>query len=473
VAALGVASALGGMAFWWGGTRSGGDWAWSLCLALVYGPAGVLLAGRAPRLGVVLTAMGACAGFAVLVSEHADATAAGLVGGPGALTVWLSGWTWVPAYVLLFAVVPHLLPDGRVLPGRAGWGYRLGLGAVALSTASWALCPYDELDEASRAATTLGVTNPVGVPGMAVGIAVCLALTLVGAAAGLLTLVLRWRRDPDHHALAWALAGFTLTAGLLIGGLGSGGHWALLAAAVVPLPGALVLGAATRTAALDAELRLTQARLAIAREEERRRLRHDLHDSLGPALAGVALQLETLPADITAAPGRAVETAERLTARVRDAVEDVRRLLDGLGPDGSLGLAEGLRQQVAVFDTPDRSTTLDMDPAAVADLPAALEVVALRVVGEALTNAARHAHADRCEVSVARRNGHLVVAVRDNGIGVGTAGPSRRTTGPGLGAGVGLLSMRAVAEEIGGRCTITSLGEGGTEVRVELPLGRP
>lgn len=456
------------MAFWWGGTRTGGDWAWSLCLAVVYGPAGVLLAGRAPRLGTVLTSMGTCAGFAVLVSEHADAAVAGRVGGPGALSVWLSSWTWVPAYVLLFAVVPNLLPDGGVLRGRAGWGYRLGLVAVAVSTASWMLCPYDELDEASDAAIALGVTNPVGVPGMAAGVALGLVLTLVGAVAGLGSLVVRWRREPEHHALAWALVGFTLTAGLLVAGLGSGGHWVLLVAAVLPLPAALVLGAATRAAALDAELRLTQARLAIAREEERRRLRHDLHDSLGPALAGVALQLEALPADIEGSPARAVETAERLTSRVRDAVEDVRRLLDGLGPDSSLGLAEGLRQQVAAFDTPDRRTTLQMDPTALDDLPAAVEVVALRVVGEALTNAARHADAGRCQVEVTRGDALLELTVRDDGVGLAAA-----RSGSLVAPGVGLMSMRAVCEEIGGRCSVTTADQGGTEVRVELPVGRP
>ena len=334
--------------------------------------------------------MGLFAGLALLAGEHAEAVAAGRAGGPGEVSVWLSSWTWVPAYVLLFAVVPHLLPDGTVLRGRVRWGYRLGLAAVAVSTAAWMLCPYDELDEASSAAVALAAHNPVGVPGMAVGVAAGLVLTLAGGAAGLLSLVVRWRRDPDHQLLGWALVGFTLTAGLLVAGLGSEGRWPLMAAAVLPLPAALVLGAATRTAALDAELRLTQARLAIAREEERRRLRHDLHDSLGPALAGVALQLEALPADIETAPGRAVETAERLTTRVRDAVDDVRRLLDGLGPEGSLGLAEGLREQVAAFETPGRRTTLEMTPEDLVDLPAAVEVVALRVVGEALANVARH-----------------------------------------------------------------------------------
>ena len=240
-----------------------------------------------------------------------------------------------------------------------------------------------------------------------------------------------------------------------------------MAAAALLLPGALLFGAATRSAELDSELRETRTRLALAREEERRRLRHDLHDSLGPALAGVALQLEALPADIETSPERATETAERLTTRIQAAVDEVRRLVDGLGPDSSLGLAEGLREQVAAFDTAGRRTTLEMRPGELGDLPAAVEVAALRVVGESLANMARHSGSDSCEVTVLRRADDLLVTVRDHGRGVDMA----RGSGS-AGTGVGLLSMQAVTQEIGGTCTVSDAEGGGTEVRVELPVGR-
>ena len=281
------------------------------------------------------------------------------------------------------------------------------------------------------------------------------------------SLGVRWRRAHDRHRVAWALGGVGGTVALLGLSLAvPGGSTALMALAVIPLPAAALLGAASSTARLDNQLRLSEARLAIAHEEERRRLRHDLHDSLGPALAGVALQLEALSADIESDPVRAAEIATRLTERIREAVEDVRRLVDGLGPEGTLGLAEALRTQVESFDAPVLRSTLLLDPDDVRDLPAAVEVVTVRVVKEALANAARHAAGDRCSVTVSRDDEQLLVQVRDNGIGIAAS----RATGVRNGTGVGLLSMQAVAAQIGGSCAVTDAVGGGTEVRLALPL---
>ena len=467
VTCLSVVVALLGMAVWWGGPRDGGDWAWTLAVALVYGPAGVAVVGRSPRLGVTFLVMAASSGMALLAGQQAEAVAAGRSDFAGDVAVWLSSWTWVPAYVLLIAVVPHLLPDGRPLPGRLRWGYRLGIAAAVVSTVAWLLAPYDELDEASAAALALDATNPVGVPGASAVIALGLVLTLAGGLGGLLSLGVRWHRARDRRRLAWVLAGVGGTVVLLASSLAvPGGSPTLLALAVVPLPAAVVLGAASTTARLDSQLRLSEARLAIAHEEERRRLRHDLHDSLGPALAGVALQLEALASDIESDPARAAEVAARLSDRVRDAVEEVRRLVDGLGPEGALGLAEALRTEVESFDAPVLSSTLQLNPDDVRDLPAAVEVVTVRVVREALANAARHAAGDRCTVTVSRDDQHLLVQVRDNGIGISAS----RATGLREGSGVGLLSMQAVAQQIGGSCAVTDAVGGGTEVRLALPL---
>lgn len=469
-AAVALALATLGMAVWWQGTRDGGDWVWSLAVAVIYGPSGAALVMRLPRLGVVFLAMAVSAGCALLAGEQAAAVAAGRSDLAGPLAVWFSSWTWVPAYALLLAVVPHLLPDGRPLAGVGRWRYRIGLAAVVSSTLAWLLAPYDELDEASEAAVALAATNPVGIPGMSVGLGIGLVLTVIGCVTGLASLALRWRRGEARRPLAWVLVGVSLTVVLLAAGQAvPGGSPVLMALAVIPLPAAVVAGAASSTSRLDAQLRSTQTQLALAQEEERRRLRHDLHDSLGPALAGVALQLEALPSDIEADPTRAAAVARRLTGRVLEAVEEVRRLVEGLGPDGSLGLVEALRDQVEGFDTPMLRTSLDLEPGQLADLPAAVEVVTVRVVREALANVARHAQAGRCAVTVDRTQQNLEVSVRDDGIGI----PAARAVGHTVGSGVGQLSMRAVAHQIGGSVEIAGTPGGGTEVRLVLPLTAP
>lgn len=381
--------------------------------------------------------------------------------------MWLSSWTWLPSYALLLAVVPHLLPDGRPMSGWWRRGWQLSVVAAVFATLSWMIAPYDELDEPSEAAVALGASNPVGIRGAGLLVGTGLLLVLLAAAVGLVSLVVRWRRGRDGPALAWVLGGVGLTVALMLASLlEQGGSPALMALAVLPLPGAVVVGAAARAASLEESLRAAQAQLAGAQEEERRRLRHDLHDSLGPALAGVALQLELLPDVVAHDPSRAAELAERLATRVQEAVAEVRRLVEGLGPDSSLGLVEALQAQVDVFDAPTLRSSLHFDPDGLGHLPAAVEVVTVRVVREALANAARHARADVCTVHVNRVGKDLAVSVRDNGIGIAASQAHAETSG----TGIGLLSMRAVAEQIGGTCTVLDAPGGGTEIRLVLPV---
>lgn len=454
------------MVVWSGGPRDGGDWTWALAVALVYAPAGAALSTRAPRLATTFLVMAASSAVTLLAGQQAEAVASGRSDFAGALAVWLSSWTWVPAYVLLVAVVPHLLPDGRLLAGRWRWAHTAGLTAAAVATLGWMVAPYDELDEPSSAALALDAVNPVGLPGASVVLASGVVLTFVAGCLGVLSLVVRWRRSPDRRRLTWVVAGAVGTVVLLLASSLAvpGGSSALMALAVAPLPAAVLLGTASDATSLDRRLRQSQARLAVAQEEERRRLRHDLHDSLGPTLSGVVLQLEALSRDIEEDPVRAAAVAERLTARVREAVEEVRRLVDGLGSETALGLAEALRTQVESFDAPVLRSTLHLDPDEVRDLPAAVEVVAVRVVREALANVARHAAGDRCSVTVRNDGEQLLVHVRDNGIGISARRDADERTG------VGLLSMQAVAQQIGGSCAVGDAEGGGTEVRLRLPL---
>ncbi|MFE7599174.1 sensor histidine kinase [Streptomyces sp. NPDC057494] len=214
---------------------------------------------------------------------------------------------------------------------------------------------------------------------------------------------------------------------------------------------------------LQEDLRSSREQIITAREEERRRLRRDIHDGLGPALAGLRLRTENatarLPADD---PLR--EDLRTVSDDLGMAIKEVRRITDRLGPArlGELGLDGALRQLVATFDGVRPAVLASLEPSPLPPLPAAVEVAAYRIAAEALTNVVRHARATRAEVRVRVDRDALTLVVEDDG--TGTAG---RTDGH----CVGLRSMAERAAEIGGRCAIESpvLRGRGTRVRAVLP----
>ena len=166
------------------------------------------------------------------------------------------------------------------------------------------------------------------------------------------------------------------------------------------LLGDLVRQAATaaRTSRLAEELQVSRERLVTAREEERRRIRRDLHDGLGPALSGVVFQLESARLLVDKDPDAAKSQVMATSRHVQDVVGDVRRLVHELRPPAldDLGLLGALRQQA---DRLGPATTVEA--ADLGSLPAAVEVAAFRIAGEAMTNVARHADATTCTVRVA------------------------------------------------------------------------
>lgn len=219
-------------------------------------------------------------------------------------------------------------------------------------------------------------------------------------------------------------------------------------------------GAAAHSAKTLRELRRSREQLVAAREEERRSLRRDLHDGLGPTLAGMALGLQSL--ERRAVDADQAQLASELLAQARGGLDEVRRLSRDLRPAAldELGLAEALRQHAQTVrrmsgGSLDVEVSLDDD---LPELPAAVEVAAYRISQEAVSNATRHAGATVCVVDI-RVDGALVIAVRDDGSGCAPAAP-----------GTGLRSMRERADELGGSCTVTFSPGSGTEVRARLPL---
>jgi signal transduction histidine kinase len=214
---------------------------------------------------------------------------------------------------------------------------------------------------------------------------------------------------------------------------------------------------AARAVALTQALQASRERLVATLEDERRRLRRDLHDGLGPTLAGIALGIDTvhraLPDD---SPGETGDLLTALREEAERAVTDIRRIAYNLRPPvlDEMGLVGAIREHATRL-----GGTIVTVPAPLPPLPAAVEVAAYRIAVEAMTNASRHAPGAAVEVSLSV-NDRLEVQVADAGAGLP----------PGFRAGVGLRSMRERAAELGGECVLNPRDPHGTVVRARLPL---
>ena len=218
------------------------------------------------------------------------------------------------------------------------------------------------------------------------------------------------------------------------------------------------VAAAGHAVSLTRDLLRSRERLVAATEEERRRLRRDLHDSLGPGLAGVVLGGQRARHQLTGDPAAAAAQLDALTAQTQQAIAEVRRLVYNLRPPAldELGLVGALTEQAQTLG----GITVE-GPARPHHLPAAVEVAAYRIALEAMTNTARHAHASHGLVRVSI-DGALHLEITDDGTGL----PD------GYRAGVGISSMRERAAELGGRCAISS-SPAGTQILATIPLEIP
>lgn len=219
------------------------------------------------------------------------------------------------------------------------------------------------------------------------------------------------------------------------------------------------LGVVLHANRLAAQLQRAREDLVFSREDERRRLRRELHDGMGPTLAGIRLGLEAadnaLPVDISRTRGLLSD----VRADVAGLIEDVRRVVDGLRPPllDEVGLVGALTQRANAFaDMANWTMHLESDP--LPALPAAVEVAAFRIGSEALTNVARHARATRCDIHLGVSDGSFVMVISDDGSG-----------GAVPGKGTGLASIYERTTELGGSVMIDS-HEKGTTLQVRLPL---
>ncbi|MFB9990957.1 sensor histidine kinase [Deinococcus oregonensis] len=429
------------LAVWWNGlarpgVRNLGLALFLLCRALVWleRRPGALRSGLA-RAAVLV----GLAGFTTLVYASVVAGVGSLLGAENNFWLGLIAATVVAAS---FAPARQGLSHGvaRLLYGQRDDPF------LVTRQVAWALS--SSADPRQRLETALRV--------------LCSTLRLPGAELRLGSgEVLRCGRGADSGEV-WPL----VSAGERVGGLAvarRGGHerWSgedrLLLDAVA---GQLADGA--QAWELTEALRSSRERLVRAGEDERRRLRRDLHDGLGPALSGLGLKLEAARLLLGRAPDRAEAQLAILRDDVRESVNEVRRLVHDLRPPklDDLGLPAALEDSLSQVRASGLSAAFELT-SPLPPLSAATEVAVYRIAQEALTNAVKHARATHITVRLNVVSRCLTLEIVDDGVGV----PEIREPG------IGTRSMRERAEALSGSLEWIQPAQRGTLIRATLPLG--
>ncbi len=213
------------------------------------------------------------------------------------------------------------------------------------------------------------------------------------------------------------------------------------------------------------ELQHSRQRIVTTREEERRRLRRDLHDGLGPALASLPLKVDAAVDLMENDHATSVRLLGEVKRQAQQLVGEVRRVVNDLRPPSldELGLVEAVRGAIKHLHSHGSAPQIRLDADGVPrSLPAAVEAAGYRIIMEAVTNVVKHAHAHQCQIALRLSESppRLQVTIEDDGVGL----PEK------VRANVGLRSMRERAEELGGTFEIQSRATGGTGVTVALPL---
>lgn len=217
---------------------------------------------------------------------------------------------------------------------------------------------------------------------------------------------------------------------------------------------------AVQTYSLTDHLHRSRERIVNAREEERRRLRRDLHDGLGSSLATMTLHLNEAIRLQPDDPERSKQALETVQQQMKEAIADIRRLVYSLRPPAldEFGLAFALQELSQQVQSSSLRIYLEGTDRELA-LSAAAEVAVYRIVQEAMTNVVRHAKASVCRISLQMESGALHIRIEDNGTGM----PAHAKPG------IGMYSIRERAEELGGSFVLESAPGNGTRIHVRLP----
>ncbi len=228
-------------------------------------------------------------------------------------------------------------------------------------------------------------------------------------------------------------------------------------------------GTAVHALQLTADLQHARQQIVTSREEERRRLRRDLHDGLGPSLAAQLLKIGSARALLANRPDMTDKLLAEIETDIENTLAEVRRIVYDLRPPAldQWGLVRALRAYAETCESGNSNTaalTLHVDaPDALPPLPAAVEVAAYHIAREGLTNAMRYAQARHCTLHISidpGENSRLRLTIKDDGQGFAND----------VRAGVGFTAMRERAAELGGTCTIEGKPGAGVRITAVLPL---
>jgi signal transduction histidine kinase len=217
-----------------------------------------------------------------------------------------------------------------------------------------------------------------------------------------------------------------------------------------------------RESRLTEQVQASREKLVAAREDERRRLRRDLHDGLGPNLAAMMLRVEAIQDDLAENKlDSSQQELQSLHDDLQSTLNEVRRLVQGLRPEtlDQMGLKGALQLLVQSQQKPGLKLSLKM-PNELPTLSAAHEVAILRIAGEAVNNVSRHANASVCELELRYQEGEITLSINDNGNGTLKPNPD----------GVGLQSIQERTAELGGQFSMSSKPKIGTLLLVKFPL---
>lgn len=425
--------------------------------------AGMVLARQQPRSTIawlmLATALAWVVSSAALVAAwfllEAESPAAAFAG-------WVTNWVWVPAHALSLVMLMRF-PTGRLPAPRWRIAEGVVIGWAAATTAVTALLPGP-----LGAEILVPLVNPIGwdaVGDIADALLTALftvlpVLVLVAASAP----VMRWRRagTRERAALRWiAVAAIILAVAAPLALLGTAGE-VLQGLAFLLLP--IAIGTAVlREQLWDLDLRRRYDRLRLAREQERERLRHELHDSLGPVLGSISMRAEAARNLLSRGDtARIDELLASIGGATEHALDEIRRLIDDLGPTAlhDRDLVPALHEHFAAYaDRFPVSLTARPDPLPPLDERAA--ATAYLIVSEAVRNAARHSGGTHAYVSLQVVGDRLRGDIRDDGRGLS-----------GASAGIGRAGMARRIGEEGGRLRIEDASGGGTLVAFELPGAR-